>query len=74
MFDFDPIPDDDNKNAVDDFFLFDDAPEVNAQQIEDEQSGSDSNNEIFNESASQKRTSADFEPDMEMILITAHHP
>lgn len=71
MFDFDPIPDDDNKNAVDDFFLFDDAPEVNAQQIEDEQSGSDSNNEIFNESSSQKRTSADFEPDMEMILITA---
>lgn len=71
MFDFDPIPDDDKKNAIDDFFLFDDAPEINEQQVADEQAQTDSENETFAGSVSQKRTSADFEPDMELILITA---
>lgn len=71
MFDFDPIPDDDKKNQSDDFFLFDDAPEVNEEQIADEQSKSGLDDEIFTEKVPQKRTSADFEPDMELILITA---
>jgi len=71
MFDFDPIPDDDKKNAIDDFFLFDDAPEINEQQVADEQAQADSGDETFTGNVSQKRTSADFEPDMELILITA---
>lgn len=71
MFDFDPIPDDDKKNSVDDFFLFDDAPEINDQQVADEKTQAGSETEIFTENISQKRTSADFEPDMELILITA---
>ncbi len=71
MFDFDPIPDDDKNNSVDDFFLFDDAPEINDQQVADEKTQAGSETEIFTENISQKRTSADFEPDMELILITA---
>lgn len=71
MFDFDPIPDDEKKNQPDDFFSFDDAPEINEQQIADEQSRPVSDNEVFRENISQKRTSADFEPDMEQILVTA---
>lgn len=71
MFDFDPIPEDDKKNTVDDFFLFDDAPEINEQQVADEQAHTASEDELFAGNTSQKRTSADFEPDMEMILITA---
>jgi len=71
MFDFDPIPDDKKKDAIDDFFLFDDAPEISEQQVTDEQEQSGTDNKIYSDSTSQKRTSADFEPDMEMILITA---
>lgn len=71
MFDFDPIPDEDKKNSVDDFFLFDDAPEINDQQIADEQTHTGPETEILTGNISQKRTSADFEPDMELILITA---
>jgi len=71
IFDFDPIPEDNNKNNIDDFFLFDDAPEINEQQIAEEQSQSDIQEDLYEESSSQKRTSADFEPDMELILITA---
>lgn len=71
LFDFDLPPDDKRKNSVDDFFLFDDAPEINDQQIADEQSQQNFNNGEFTDTISQKRTSADFEPDMELILITA---
>ncbi|HOP62943.1 MAG TPA: hypothetical protein PK358_13065 [Spirochaetota bacterium] len=71
IFDFDPIPEDKNKNQIDDFFLFDEAPEINDQQVAEEQSQPDIQEDLYEDSSLQKRTSADFEPDMELILITA---
>jgi len=71
IFDFDPIPEDKNKNQIDDFFLFDEAPEINDQQVAEEQSQPDIQEDLYEDSSLQKRTSADFEPDMQLILITA---
>ena len=70
LFEFEPYHEVSN-STEDDFFSFDEAPEINEQQIADE----NENEEIIPEDIagphSQKRTSADFEPDMDMLLITA---
>lgn len=71
MFDFDPIPEDDKKNQTDDFFLFDEAPEINDQQIADEKARPEIDDEPITDNISPRRSSADFSPDMDMILITA---
>lgn len=70
MFDFDPLPDNEKSNSVDDFFLFDDTPGINDQQIADEQAAKEYSDSI-DLNITPKRTSADFEPDMDLILITA---
>jgi len=70
LFEFDPLYEEEN-NSVDDFFSFNEAPAINEQQIADENKHHDLVSEDIPDNQSQKRTSADFEPDMDMLLITA---
>lgn len=73
-FDFDPLMDDDIPDSLDDFFpMENETPESTAAETcsDDE---SDPGSEIYEEEqdfSSQKRSSADFSPDMDALLITA---
>lgn len=67
-FEFDPVYDDEDPGSEKDFFSFDDdssspAPEKNTQ------SGTDNSNNVSHNA--KKRTSADFSPDMDLLLLTA---
>jgi len=73
-FDFDSIMDDDLPDTVDDFFQFDSEPDNKKETI----STDNFNDEPFpdeeiveTDCSSQKRTSADFSPDMDALLLTA---
>ena len=73
-FDFDSIMDDDLPDSGDDFFQFDSEPNdkketINTDNYNDELTPDE---EILEtDCSSQKRTSADFSPDMDALLLTA---
>lgn len=65
-FEFDPVNDDEDVFSDKDFFLFDDSP----SSALNTDAGSISNSENVPQDI-KKRTSADFSPDMDLLLLTA---
>lgn len=65
-FEFDPVSDDEDVVSDKDFFLFDDSP----SSALNTDAGSISNSENVPQDI-KKRTSADFSPDMDLLLLTA---
>jgi hypothetical protein len=73
-FDFDSLMDDDIPDSGDDFFLFDSEPESKKDQAVPDKFDEDliTDDETLEQDFSiQKRSSADFSPDMDALLLTA---